>query len=80
MVWVPGQYETVQKRVWVRTTWERVWVEPVYELRSPSSCTTVRVLVRAGAWTRVEVPTHFELRSARVWRPGHWISARRAWS
>ena len=73
-VWIPGRYEIVEERVWIPGCDERVWVEPVYELRSCAYGAAYRVLVCAGHFEIRRSPGHFELRSARVWRPGYWIA------
>lgn len=75
-VWIPTRYETVCERVWIPACSERIWIEPVYELR-PSygyrAGACVRVLVQSGHWKTVRHPGHFELRERRVYRPGHWV-------
>ena len=50
---------TVPRRHWVAGYWDRVWIDPIYDVRYQSCGTPYRVLVRAGYWKR-------------VWRPGHW--------
>lgn len=71
-VWIPGRYENIHQRVWVPGCSERVWVEPVFELRRDHCGNRFRVLVRAGHWTTVHHPGHYETRTVRVWQPGHW--------
>lgn len=74
-VWVPGRYETVEERVWIPEASERVWIEPVYEVRRDYCGRSFRVLVRAGYFEVQCVPAHAEVRLVRVWRPGHWSFA-----
>lgn len=71
-VWIPGCYELVTERVWIPGCRERVWIEPVFELRTDICGITVRVQVSPGHWSLVERPGHWETRSRRVWRPGYW--------
>jgi hypothetical protein len=56
----------VRRTVWVPARCERVWVEPVYGLRIGSCGQRFRVLVRAGHWTTIERPGHYETRRERV--------------
>lgn len=71
-LWIPGRYETVWERVWIPGRTERVWIEPAFELRRDACGNYFRVLVSAGHWKTVEHCGHYETRSVRVWRPGHW--------
>ena len=71
-VWVPGQFEIVHQQVWVPGCTQRVWVEPVYGRRVGVCGNHFRVLLRAGYWKNVYQPGHYETRSERVWRAGHW--------
>ena len=71
-VWVPAGYELVPRRVFVPGRCERVWVEPLFELRVDHCGRTSRVCVRAGAWQTIQHPGHYEIEYVRVWRPGHW--------
>lgn len=52
-----------RQQVWIAGYWDRVWVEPRYELRRSSCGGTVRVLVRAGYWNRFWRPGHYQLRT-----------------
>jgi len=72
LVWVPGRYETVSRQVWIPGCVERVWIEPVFELRYDSCGIAIRVQVCPGHWENVQRAGHYELRSVREWRPGHW--------
>ena len=71
-VWIPGGYEMVNERVWVAGRVERVWVDPVFELRIGTCGERFRVLVCAGHWSTVQHPGHYEVRRVRVHVPGHW--------
>jgi hypothetical protein len=70
--WIPGRFEWVTQRVWIPGCRERVWIEPVFELRTDLCGITVRVQISPGHWSWVERPGHWESRRQRVWRPGHW--------
>ncbi|MEW6073978.1 MAG: hypothetical protein AB1726_15460 [Planctomycetota bacterium] len=70
-VWIPGHYEWVGEEVWVPGWTEVIWVEPVYEWRVFLGC-RFRLLVRAGHWSEIHHPGHFETRRVQVWRPGIW--------
>lgn len=74
-VWVPGRYELVPRRVWVPACSERVWVDPVYDVRCDVFGNQVRVLVREGFWRIIQHPGHFETRNEQVWVSGHWRRA-----
>jgi hypothetical protein len=52
---------TVLRRVWIPERVERVWVEPVFELRFDSCGNELRVLVREGYHEDVV-------------RPGYWVT------
>lgn len=71
-VWVPAGYELVPRRVFVPGRCERLWVEPLFELRVDSCGRVSKVCVRAGAWQTIQHPGRYELEYVRVWRPGHW--------
>ena len=71
-VWIPASCETVERRVWVPGCSERVWVEPVFELRIGPCGERFRVLVAAGYWRTLHHAGHYELRPVRVEVPGHW--------
>ena len=71
--WVPGHYEQVARQVWVPARTERIWIEPVYELRCDRYGNQVRVLVRAGYWDEICHPGYYETRYVRTWIPGTWI-------
>jgi hypothetical protein len=71
-LWVPGRYELVRQRVFVPGRCERVWVEPVCEVRFDSCGRPFTVCIRAGTWKTVRYPGSYEVRAVRVWRPGHW--------
>jgi len=76
-VWVPGHHETRLEQVWVPGCSERVWVEPVFELRLGSCRTWIRVEVAPGHWRTVQHPGHYETRAVSVWIPGHHASRAR---
>ena len=63
-----GRWENVCERVWVRGAFEEVWVPPLYGTQYDACGRPRQVLVRAGYWTRVERPGHWEERTRRVWR------------
>jgi hypothetical protein len=71
-VWVSGGTETVMRHVWVPGRIERVWVEPVFELRLGSCGERIRVCVASGYWRTIQHPGHYELRPVRVALPGRW--------
>jgi hypothetical protein len=71
-VWVPGHHETRYEQVWIAGTSERVWVEPVFELRTDACGNRVRVQICAGYWTTIHHPGHHETRAQHVWVPGHY--------
>jgi hypothetical protein len=73
-VWVPGRTVTEVRSVWVPERIERRWVEPVWQVRLDSCGNEFRVLIRAGHWSDVCVPGHYEPRTVQVWKPGHWQS------
>jgi hypothetical protein len=70
------RYETVVEKVWVEGVCEDVWVEPVYRTTYDGCGRPIQVMVRAGYWTRVRHPGHWEERTRRVpvraprWRGG----------
>jgi len=76
-VWVPGHYETRHERVWVPGPCERVWIEPVFELRFDACGRRVRFEVSPGHWRTVQHPGHHEQRAFQVWVPGHYRSRER---
>lgn len=76
-VWVPGHHEIRHETVWVPGRTERVWVEPVFELRLGSCHTWIRVEVAPGHWRTVQHPGHHERREIRVWVPGRYESRSR---
>jgi len=71
-LWSPGHYELVREPVWIPGCSERVWAEPVFEWRRDACGRLFRVELRAGYWKNISRPGHYEYRSRRVWRPGHW--------
>ncbi|MEQ1895345.1 MAG: hypothetical protein ABL998_22630 [Planctomycetota bacterium] len=72
--WVPGHSETRCAQVWVPAACERVWIEPVFELRVDACGNRVRVQLCAGYWTTIQHPGHYETREQQVWIPGHYAS------
>lgn len=76
-VWVPGHYETRCEQVFVPGCTERVWVEPVFELRLGACHTWIRVEVAPGHWRTVQHPGRYETREVRVWIPGHYAARAR---
>lgn len=73
-VWIPGHYEIVDEQVWVPGFEERVWIEPVFELRRDACGEARRVLISAGHFEVRCRAGHFELRSVRMWQPGRWVA------
>jgi len=71
-VWVPGHYETVQRRVWVPGARRQVWVPPVYETRYDWLGHPYQVLVAPGHHVTVQDPGHWVYRDERVWREPRW--------
>ena len=76
-VWVPGHYETRCEQVWVPAQSERLWGEPVFELRVDACGNRVRVQLCAGYWTTVHHPGRYETREQQVWIPGHYAQRSR---
>jgi hypothetical protein len=71
-VWVPGHYEQRCEQVWVPGCTQKVWVEPVYELRYDSCGRAFRFCVAGGHWKTVGAPGHYETRTVSVWVPDCW--------
>jgi hypothetical protein len=71
-VWVPGHYAQREKKVWVEGRRTRVWIEPLYEIRRDACGRPIEVCVAPGHYADVFEPGHYETRTVRVWRPGHW--------
>jgi hypothetical protein len=71
-VWVPGRYETVERRVWVEGGERREWVPARYETRYDECGRPYSVLVRQGFWKTECEPGHFEPRPVTVWVDGYW--------
>lgn len=77
-VWVPGHYEVVQTKVWVPAYTRKVWRPAQYGHRRDRCGFRVRYLVRPGYWETIYVPGHWDYRSQKVWRPGHYRMSPRA--
>ena len=71
-VWVPGQEQTVTRRVWVPGCSRREWVPPVTVTRFDSCGRPYIVCVRTGHWRTVREPGRYETRVEIEWVPGHW--------
>ncbi len=71
-VWVPGRYVLAPERVFVPGRSERVWIPAAFELRVDGCGRRSQVCVRGGHWEIVQHPGHYEIRTVRVWQPGHW--------
>jgi hypothetical protein len=71
-----GHWETVVERVWVPGCPEQVWVQPLYETRYDPCGHPIQVCVRAGYWTTVQRPGHWEDRPRQVWRPARYGGCR----
>ncbi len=67
-----GHWETVNDRVWIAGACEQVWIQPVYETRWDSCGRPYQVCVRAGYWSTVQHPGHWEERPRQVWRNAGW--------
>lgn len=63
-----GGYEIVRERVWVPGRYERVWHEPIYEIRYDPCGRARRVCVRAGYYETIQHRGHYEWRERRVYR------------
>lgn len=70
--WVPGHYETIGERIWVAAREDRIWVEPLFETHYDPCGRATQVCVRAGYWTTVCVPAHYENRQRQVWCAGYF--------
>ena len=71
-VWVAGHYETRVDRVWVNGCSHEAWVPARFEWRRDACGRAIRICVRAGSWTTVTDPGHYEARNVEVWVPGAW--------
>jgi hypothetical protein len=71
-VWVPGYYETVQTRVWVPAYTQKVRRPAEYRYGRDRCGHSVRYVVRPAHWETVRVAGHWDYRTHRVWRPGHY--------
>ncbi len=74
--WVPGHFELVKRKVWIRGECRRIWLPAVFETRIGPCGRPIRVLRVAAHWTTVEDPGHFEDRCERVWVAGQWAFLR----
>ena len=75
--WIEGYYQVVTHRVLVREAWtERVYVEPVYEVRYDRHGRSHRTMVCDGYYRTVHHPAVYEDRQERVWVPGRWVEER----
>ena len=73
--WVPGCFEVVNERVWVPGCSRKVWVQPVYRTQYDECGNPVQILVSPGHFDVVQGQGHYEVRSRRVQRAGHWAYA-----
>lgn len=72
-----GRYEWRVERVWVPASFEKVWHEPVVEVRYDSCGRRIETVVAPGRWAVETVPGHFTERKVRVWVPSRPSIARR---
>lgn len=77
-VWVPGHYEIVRTRVWVPAYTHKVRRPAQYGYRRDRCGFRVRYVVRHAHWETIHVPGHWDYRSQKVWRPGHYKVSPRA--
>jgi hypothetical protein len=77
-VWVPGHYEIVRTRVWVPAYTHKVLRPAEYAYRWDRCGQRVRYVVRPAHWETVRVAGHWDYRSQKVWRPGHFEVSPRA--
>jgi hypothetical protein len=71
-IWVPGCWDVVTERVWVPGARVRVWVPPRYQEERDRFGRRRTTCVSPGHYRMEERPGHFETRTRRVWREGHW--------
>jgi hypothetical protein len=64
-----GHWRVIEEKVWVPGRIENVYVDPIYETRYDHCGNPYRVLVRAGCWSTIEHPGHWEIRQRKVWEP-----------
>ena len=68
--YVPGHYETVERKVWVPESKQKVWIPACYETRYDPCGLPYQVMVSPGRWDVVCTPGYFETRCEQVWVPG----------
>lgn len=74
MVYEPGRWETVHRRVYVGPVYETRWVPPRFEWRYEDCGNRVRVMVCSGRYERVLVcPGRWETVCERVYVPGRHV-------
>lgn len=72
--WIPARYGIEQRREWVEGRIERVWIEPVFEVRYDSCGKPFKFCVAGGHYASRRTGGHYETRDVRVWQPGHWAA------
>ncbi|MHC4161456.1 MAG: hypothetical protein ACYTDU_00015 [Planctomycetota bacterium] len=77
-VWVPGRYKIVQSKVWVPAYTHKVWRPAEYGYLWDRCGHRVRYVVHPAHWQTVRVAGHWDYRSHKVWRPGHYEVRQRA--
>jgi len=71
-VWVPGHYESRQRRVVIRGGTDRRYAPARFETRFDSHGRRFSVQISAGHWEQIRHPNRIEIRHERVWVPAHW--------
>ena len=74
-VWVEGHYTYRERQTWVPGYWERVWIEPRYEVRRvlrDNRWVEEQVLVQDGHYAQVWRDGFYRTEMEPVWVPGHW--------
>ncbi|MBI3817393.1 MAG: hypothetical protein HY286_01785 [Planctomycetes bacterium] len=71
-IYIPAHYEIVSRQIWIEGCFRDVWVEPVYDFRRDACGNLIRVVARAGYWTRVQDAGHYETVRENVWVDGRF--------
>lgn len=73
--YVPGHWEAYQVRVLVcEGRYEIKYHEAVYGIKYDHCGKAYRVLVRPAYRERIWVPAKYEIRTAKRWVPGQWVT------
>jgi hypothetical protein len=62
-----GRFETIQEKVWIAGSQERVWVPPTYTRGIDEFGHPVEILVEPGSYKTITVPGRWQTVSRRVW-------------